>query len=281
MTTMRTFLLMLALTMLIVVICVGVWGSAGANLGIGIAVVTNLLSYWFADKAVIAMTGAREVRPGEFPQLAPIVQRLANAAGLPMPKLYVLDTAESNAFATGRDPEHSAVAVTTGIMNSLSQAELAGVIAHELAHIKHRDILISAIAATMAGIISQFAYVLRFSGLGANRNNSRTNPLTMIGIVLVAPLAATLIRLGISREREFAADEGGAGFSKDPMALASALAKIEQMSNQSPMNINPSTASLFIINPFSSQRILSLFSTHPPTQERIERLRALAQQKTP
>jgi heat shock protein HtpX len=281
MTTMRTFLLMLALTLLILFICIGVWGNAGANIGIGIAVVTNLLSYWFADKAVIAMTGARELRPGEFPQLTPIVQRLATAAGLPMPKLYVLETAEPNAFATGRDPEHSAVAVTSGIMNTLTEAELTGVIAHELAHIKHRDILISAIAATMAGIISQFAYVLRFGGMGSSRNNSRSNPLAIIAIVLVAPLAATLIRLGISREREFAADEGGAQFSQNPLALADALAKIEQVSSQSALNVNPSTASLFIVNPFTSQRIMSLFSTHPPTSERIERLRAIAKQMHP
>lgn len=280
MSIMRTFLLMLALTMLIVIICVAVWGNAGANIGIGIAVVTNILSYWFADKVVIAMTGARELRPGEYPQLAPIVQRLASAAAVPMPKLYVLDNPEPNAFATGRDPANSAIAVTAGIMNTLTEAELTGVIAHELAHIKHRDILISAIAATMAGIISQFAYLMRFNGIGNNRN-SRTNPLTTIAIMLVAPLAATLIRLGISREREFAADEGGAQFSQDPLALAKALAKIEQISTQSPMNINPGAASLFIINPFSSQQIMSLFSTHPPTSERIARLQEIAKQMQP
>lgn len=281
MTTLRTFLLMLALTMMIVVIGIAIWGNAGASYGIVLSIIMNIVSYWFADKAVIAMTGARPLKTGEYPQLTGMIQTLAQNAQLPMPAIYVLDTPEPNAFATGRDPEHGVVAVTTGIMNALNDNELAGVIAHELAHIKHRDTLISAIAATMAGIISQIAFLLRFSSFAGNRNTSRSNPFAVIAIIVVAPIAATLIRLGISRAREFAADEGGAHISGQPLALASALSKIERANTNSAPDINPSTSSLFIINPFSSQTLLSLFSTHPPTNERIARLQEIAKATTP
>jgi heat shock protein HtpX len=277
MTMMRTFLLMLALTMLVVIIGIALWGDAGASFGIIAAIIMNVLSYWFADKAVLAMTGARALAPGEHPKLVQMVQTLATNANLPMPKVYMIDTPEPNAFATGRDPEHGVVAVTRGIMQTLTDDELAGVIAHELAHIKHRDILISAIAATMAGIIAQTAYLFRFTG----GRGSRSNPLVILAIIIVAPLAATLIRMGISREREFAADAGGAQISNDPKSLARALQKIERAAQQSTPDINPSTASLFIVNPFSAQTIMNLFSTHPPTAERVARLEAMASQPRP
>lgn len=281
MNAMRTFLLMLVLTLIIVVIGVAVWGNAGASYGILLSIIMNVVSYWFADKAVLAMTGAQEVKSGEHPQLVRMVAQLAQNAQLPMPKVYILNTPEPNAFATGRDPEHGVVAVTTGIMHTLTDAELRGVIAHELAHIKHRDTLISAIAATMAGIITQLAYLLRFSSYTGSRGATRVNPLTAIVIIIIAPIAATLIRMGISRAREFAADAGGAQISGRPLDLANALAKIEQTSTNTLPNINPSTASLFIINPFSAQTIMSLFSTHPPTAERIKRLQEMAQSKHP
>lgn len=277
MTSIRTFLLMLALTMMVVIIGIALWGDAGASFGIAAAIITNLLSYWFADKAVLAMTGARAIAPGEYDALHQRVQALANNAQLPMPKLYLIDTPEPNAFATGRDPEHGVVAVTSGILRTLDEDELDGVIAHELAHIKHRDILISAIAATMAGIIAQTAYLFRFTG----GRGTRSNPLVILATIIIAPLAATLIRLGISRDREFAADAGGAAISRKPLALADALRKIEHVAQQSALDINPSTASLFIINPFSAQTVMSLFSTHPPTAERIARLQAIHAKQLP
>lgn len=277
MTSIRTFLLMLALTMMVVIIGIALWGDAGASFGIVAAIIMNLLSYWFADKAVLTMTGARAIAPGEHDALHQRVQALAHNAQLPMPKLYLIDTPEPNAFATGRDPEHGVVAVTSGILQTLDEDELDGVIAHELAHIKHRDILISAIAATMAGIIAQTAYLFRFSG----GRGTRSNPLVILAIIIIAPLAATLIRLGISRDREFAADAGGAAISRKPLALAAALRKIEHAAHQSAPDINPSTASLFIVNPFSAQTVMSLFSTHPPTAERIARLQAISAKQLP
>lgn len=272
---------MLVLTMIIVVIGIAVWGNAGASYGILLSIIMNVISFWYADQAVLAMTGAKEVNAQTHPQLVATVADLAANAQLPMPKVYVLNDAAPNAFATGRDPAHGVVAVTTGIMQTLNEQELRGVIAHELAHIQHRDTLISAVAATLAGIITQLAYLLRFSSFAGSRGSTRMNPIAVIAIIIVAPIAATLIRMGISRAREFAADAGGARISQQPLALARALAKIEQSSGTTVPDINPSTASLFIINPFSSQSIMSLFSTHPPTAERIARLEALARSMKP
>jgi heat shock protein HtpX len=236
----------------------------------------NFLAYWFSDKMVLSMYGAREVDAASAPQFHAIVRELAAAAGLPMPRVYVIDEAQPNAFATGRNPEHAAVAATTGILQLLTTRELRGVMAHELAHVKHRDILTSTIAATMAGAISSIAHL---GFLFGGRDEERPNPIIALLVMIVAPIAAMLIQFAISRAREFGADSGGAEISGDPQALASALEKIERYAKGLPMTPaeqHPETAQMMIINPLSAEGIAGLFSTHPATRERVTRLLALA-----
>lgn len=275
----RTAVLMTVMTVLVVAIGGSIAGQGGATLGVIIAIVMNLLSYWNSDTLVLAMTGARPFGVGDNPAIPQLVADLAQRAQIPTPKVYIVESAEPNAFATGRDPEHGVVAVTTGIMRTLNHDELAGVIAHELSHIKNRDTLVSAISASMAGVITQFAYLLRWSSLlGGNRQRGGTSMLSSLALMIVAPLAATLIQMGISRTREFAADEGAAQITGKPLALADALTKIDTQTHATQTTTiaaNPATASLFIINPFNGG-LAAWFSTHPPTADRVVRLHELA-----
>jgi heat shock protein HtpX len=228
-----------------------------------------------SDKIVLKMYHAREVTPAESPDLYSMVQRLAERAGLPMPKVYIVDTPMANAFATGRDPKHAAVAVTTGIMRILNRNELEGVVAHELAHVKNRDTLISTVAATIAGVITFLASMAQWSLIFGGGDDDGGNPVGMLVMAILAPIAAAIIQMAISRGREFGADSGGANISGDPQALASALAKLEAGNSTVRADVNPSTAHMFIVNPLKGSSIASLFSTHPRTEERIKRLRSM------
>jgi heat shock protein HtpX len=270
MNSLKTFLLMGALTALALLIGNAVGGQSGMVVAFGVAALMNFGSYWFSDKIVLAMYGAREVSESDAPKLFYTVRQLAAADGLPMPRVYIIPAAQPNAFATGRDPSHAAVAVTEGIMRILNEDELEGVLAHELSHVKNRDVLIGTIAATMAGAImmlSRFAFFF-----GGRDDEEGRNPLAGLVALIVAPLAAILIQMAISRGREYGADEGGARISGKPHALASALRKLERGAEAVPMDANPATAHMFIMNPFSARGVAGLFSTHPPTQERIARL---------
>ena len=250
-------------------------GSQGMVFMFGIAVLMNFVSYWFSDKIVLRMYNAQEV--GSSHPLYETVARLARQANLPMPRVYVLPSESANAFATGRSPSHAAVAATQGILRLLDQRELEGVLAHELSHVRHRDILTSSVAATLAAAIMMAArtasYAAMFGGMGG-RNDDRegSNPIGMLLMVFLAPLASLLIQSAISRSREFAADAGGAAIAGTPYGLADALRKIERASKQVPLDANPATAHLFIVKPFSAGGLMALFSTHPPTEQRIERL---------
>jgi heat shock protein HtpX len=271
----RTGLLLAALTGLFVGVGYLIGGQGGMMIAFLIAVAMNFFAYWNSDQLVLRMYGAREVDAGSAPQLHSIVRTLAQRAGLPMPRLYIIDSEQPNAFATGRNPEHAAVAASTGLLRTLSADEVAGVIAHELTHVKNRDTLTMTITATLAGAIGMLANFGLFFG------NSRENPLGPIGILLVsilAPIAALLVQMGISRSREYAADRGGAEISGAPLSLASALAKIERRAEQTrnfAAEANPATAHLFIINPLHGG-LAGLFATHPSTAERIRRLQAMA-----
>lgn len=276
--------LLTALTVLFVMIGQAIGGSGGMVIAIVMAVVMNGAAYWFSDRMVLAMSGARELQEGEHPWLRDMVTRLAANANLPMPKLYIMETDVPNAFATGRDPKNGVVAVTTGIMRLLDRDELAGVVAHELAHIKHRDTLLSAIVATIAGAITMIAnmgqWALMFGGLGGSDDEEgQGNFAGGLLMLFIAPIAAILIQMGISRAREFHADEGGANILGDPRPLASALEKIERYAQgaHEPLTTNPATTSLYIINPLSGASMLRWFSTHPPTEQRVARLLALAE----
>lgn len=239
----------------------------------------NFFAYWFSDKAVLKMYNARQVDETSSPYLYNMVRELAQRAGLPMPKVYIIDEAQPNAFATGRNPQHAAVAATTGIMSMLNERELRGVMAHELTHVKNRDTLISTISATIAGAISVLAQFGMF--FGGRGDGERANPILQILIMILAPIAAMVIQMTISRTREFGADRGGAEISGDPQALASALAKIDSYARGIPMHTaeqHPETAQMMIINPLSGRNLAGLFSTHPATQDRIAKLQAMARQ---
>jgi heat shock protein HtpX len=259
----------------------GVGGAIGGAQGMVIAFLLgagmNFFAYWFSDKMVLRMYNAQEVDETSSPYLYNMVKELAQRAQIPMPRVYLIDEAQPNAFATGRNPDHAAVAATTGILQMLSARELRGVMAHELSHVKHRDILISTISATIAGAISSLA---QFGMLfGGSRGGERANPIVSIIVMILAPIAAMLIQMAISRSREFEADRGGAEISGDPHALADALAKIDAYARGIPMHTaeaHPETAQMMIMNPLSGGGIRGLFSTHPATEERIGRLRAMA-----
>ncbi len=245
-------------------------GGQGMIAGLVFAAVMNFGSYWFSDKIVLSMYRATEVGPGH--RLYEIVRRLAERAGLPQPRCYVIPQDSPNAFATGRNPEHSAVAATEGILRVLNDDELAGVIGHELAHVKHRDILTSSIAATLAAAIMMLARFAMFLGGGRSNDREGANPIALIATIILAPIAAVLIQATISRSREYAADAGGARIAGSPHGLVNALRKIEAVARGVPLDANPATAHMFIIKPFSLAGIGSLFSTHPPTEKRIAAL---------
>ena len=274
----KTAVLMAAITALFMAIGAMIGGQTGMMLALVVAVGMNFFSYWFSDTLVLKMYSAREVDETSAPQFYAMVRELAARAELPMPRVYLIDEDAPNAFATGRNPEHAAVAATTGILRVLSAAELRGVMAHELAHVKHRDILISTVSATMAGAISMLANFAMFFG-GRDSNGRHSNPLVGILVAILAPIAAGLIQMAISRAREFEADRGGAEISGDPAALASALTKIHRYAQGIPMEVaerHPETAQMMIMNPLSGGGLAGLFSTHPPTEERVEALLAMA-----
>jgi heat shock protein HtpX len=276
----KTVILMAALTALFMLVGQWLGGTTGMIIALLLVGVMNFSAYWFSDRLALAMTGAQEVSPTQAPDLYYLVQRIAQASGLPMPRVYIIPDASPNAFATGRDPKHAAVAVTTGILNLLSERELAAVLAHELGHIRNRDTLISTIVATMAGAITQLAYfaqwALLFGGFGRNDDEEHGNAFGGLLMVIVAPIAATLIQLAVSRAREYEADATGARLIGDPLALASALRKLQLGVSRQPMDVNPATAHLFIVNPLSAGELAGLFSTHPPLEERIRRLERMA-----
>jgi len=274
---MKTAILMAAITALFMAIGSVLGGRQGMMIALVVALGMNFFSYWFSDKLVLKMYNAQEVDETSAPQFYGMVRELAQRAQLPMPKVYLINEESPNAFATGRNPEHAAVAATTGILRVLSERELRGVMAHELAHVRHRDILISTVSATMAGAISMLANFAMFFG-GRNNEGRSTNPIVGILVMLLAPLAASLIQMAISRAREFEADRGGAEISGEPQALASALQKIERIAKGIPLEAterHPETAQMMIMNPLSAGGLRGLFSTHPSTDERVEKLMAM------
>ena len=270
----KTTLLLALMSGVLLVLGETFGGSGGLVMAFGLAVVMNFTSYWFSDRIVLAMYRAKPVGP-EHP-LHQITARLAQRAGLPMPKVYIIPDDSPNAFATGRSPSHAAVAATEGIMRILDEREIEGVIAHELAHVKHRDILISSVAATMAAAIMMIARMAQFAAFfGGGRSDNReggTNPIALLATIILAPVAAMLIQSAISRSREFGADRGGAEIAGTPYGLVDALKKLEIASKRIPMDANPATAHMFIMKPFTVKGMLSLFSTHPPTEARVRAL---------
>lgn len=276
----KTAMLLAAITALFGVIGAMMGGMVGMIIALLFALVLNFFSYWFSASMVLKMYQAQEVDANNSPYLYNMVKELAAKANLPMPKVYIINEDAPNAFATGRNPEHAAVAATTGIMKVLSERELRGVMAHELAHVKHRDILISTISATVAGAISALANFAMFF-VGRDDEGRPANPVVSILVAILAPIAATLIQFAISRAREFEADRGGAEICGDPEALASALKRIEAYAKGIPMQAaedHPATAQMMIINPLSAEGLQGLFSTHPKTQDRVDRLMALSQE---
>ena len=272
---------MLALIILFVLVGDIIAGKEGMIWAFIMAVMMNGIAYWFSDKIVLLMYGAKEVKEDDLPEIYTIIRELTTIMSLPMPKVYVIETQTPNAFATGRNPQHSAVALTTGILELLDKKELRGVITHELSHVKNRDTLISVIAATIAGAIFTLARLGQWALLfGSGRRDERgsSNPLGAIGLLLmiiIAPLAAMIIQLAISRSREYEADKSAAIATKEPLGLANALRKIYQAVQHRPLNVHPTTAHMFIVNPLKGENVLNLFSTHPPITERIKRLEEL------
>ena len=274
----KTAVLMAAITALFMAIGSLIGGHSGMMFALVAALAMNFFSYWFSDKLVLRMYNAQQVDETSAPQFYRMIAELAQRAGLPMPRVYLINEDAPNAFATGRNPEHAAVAATTGILRVLSERELRGVMAHELAHVRHRDILISTVSATMAGAISMLANFAMFFG-GRDDEGRPVNPIVGLLVMLLAPLAASLIQFAISRAREFEADRGGAELSGDPQALASALQKIQRHAQGVPLEAaerHPETAQMMIMNPLSGGGLSGLFSTHPSTEERVARLLAMA-----
>ena len=273
--SLKTVLLLGLLSGLLLALGEFLGGAQGLVTAFLFAGVMNFVSYWWSDKIVLKMYRAQEVGPEH--RLSVIVRRLATQAGLPMPKVYIIPDPSPNAFATGRNPSHAAVAATEGVLRLMTDHELEGVIAHELAHVKHRDILISSVAATVAAAIMMVARMAQFAaffGGGGGRNDERggSNPFALLATIIVAPIAAMLVQAAISRSREFDADAGGAKIAGNPYGLADALRKLESASRQIPLDANPATAHMFIIKPFSAGGLMNMFSTHPPTEQRIAKL---------
>jgi heat shock protein HtpX len=281
--TLKTTLLLAALTGLLVAIGGLLGGTYGMVLGFTIALIMNFGSYWFSDKIALKMAGAREVSYSEAPELHDMVSRLAQASGLPKPRVAIVEADAPNAFATGRNARNGLVAVTTGILRILDRRELEAVLAHELGHIRNRDILVSAIAATIAGAITMIAQIGQFAMIfGSHNDDEEDSGGGLLGgllMIFLAPLAATIIQLAISRSREFGADKTGAHVGGDPEALASALEKLEAYSKRIPLNVNPAVSHLFIVKPLTGFSMQNLFSSHPSTEERVARLRQMAQAK--
>ena len=272
----RTTVLLAVMTALIIWIGQLFGGRQGMIIALLLAAGMNFFSYWYSDNIVLKMYRAQEVSPQQAPELYEMVQTLSRNAGLPMPKLFIIPKESPNAFATGRNPEHAVVAVTQGLHNIKDRDEVTGVLAHELAHVKNRDILIGSIAATMAGAIMVLASMARWTAIfggGSNDDEGGGGAIGLIAMSLLAPFAAMIIQMAISRSREYLADSTGAGFAGTPEGLAGALDKLGRYSKKLPMNANPSTAHMFIVNPLSGRSLMSLFSTHPPLEERIARLR--------
>ena len=274
----KTAMLLAVLTAMLVLIGGAIGGQHGMLIALVFAFVMNFVSYWWSDRIVLAMYGAQEVSEAQAPELSSMVRRLATKAGVPMPRLYIIPSEQPNAFATGRNPAHAAVAVTEGIMRILDNEELEGVLAHELSHVLNRDVLISTIAATLAGAITYLAHMAQwaaFMGGGRNNDDDAPSPVAMIAMAVIAPIAAMLVQLAVSRSREFHADATGARLAGRAYPLAKALEKLDMAAHAIPMNANPATAHLFIMNPLSGASLMRLFSTHPSTEERIARLRAM------
>lgn len=271
----KTVFLMTLMTILVMLFGNALGGRGGMQMAFIFAMVMNFGSYWFSDKMALSMTRSRPVSQEEYPELYAIVEKLAYNADLPMPRIYITPSHQPNAFATGRNPKHSAVAVTEGIMQILNREELEGVLAHELAHIKNRDILISSLAAVLAGVITMLAdwaqWALLFGGLGGDDEEGASG-LAALPMIILGPIAAILVQMGISRSREFLADATGAEIAGNSYGLAQALIKLERGSATIPMNVNPAASHMFIVNPFNAKRLASLFSTHPSTEERVKRL---------
>jgi len=279
--TLKTTALLAALTVLFVLIGGMVGGEQGMVVAFLFAGLMNFASYWWSDRIVLWMYGAQEVTEAQAPQFHALVRRLAQGAGLPMPRVFIIPTDTPNAFATGRNPQHAAVAATQGILRILTPDELEGVMAHELGHVLHRDILISSIAATLAGAIMMLARMAQWAAFFGGGRSSEDDEggaggiLGLVALAVVAPLAAMLIQMAISRAREYLADAAGAKISRKPQALADALEKLERGATTLPMQANPATAHMFIVNPLRGSSVLRLFSTHPPVAERVARLRAM------
>jgi heat shock protein HtpX len=282
MNTLKTTFLMALLTVLLVTAGGMLGGQGGIIIAFIFALIMNGVSYWFSDKIVLRMYGAREIGPEDAPNLHRIVQELALRAQMPMPKLYVIPEETPNAFATGRNEKNAAVAVTQGILRILDEAELRGVLAHELSHVKNRDILVGTIAATMAGAISMLANMAHWGMIFGGRSDNREggHPIVSLLMIIVAPLAAMLVQMAISRSREFGADATGAAISADPLSLANALRKLHLGVERIPMEANPATAHMFIVNPLTGGGLMTLFSTHPPMEERVRRLESMGNRRT-
>jgi heat shock protein HtpX len=274
----KTVLLLAGMTAFLIVVGKLIGGRSGMYLAFILAVGMNFFSYWFSDKIVLKMYGAQEVTPADAPQLHQIVDELVREANIPKPRVYIIPDDSPNAFATGRNPEHAAVAATEGIMRLLTPAELKGVLAHEIGHVQNRDILISTIAATMAGAIMILADMARFGaifGMGGRDNEEGPGIIGILVMSIIAPIAAMLIQMAISRSREYLADETGAHLAHNPESLARALEKLSLGVQRAPMNASPATAHMFIVNPLTGSSLMNLFSTHPPIEERVARLRAM------
>jgi heat shock protein HtpX len=278
--TLKTGILLILLAALLMAIGGAVGGQSGVVVALLIALAMNGISYWYADKIVLGMYRAREISEAEAPDLYAVVRRLAQHAGIPMPRVYLVASDTPNAFATGRNPQHAAVAVTTGILRLLNQHELEGVLAHELAHVKNRDTLIMTITATIASAVMFLANMAQwaalFGGFSRDEEDRGGGILGALVVAIVAPIAATLVQMAISRSREFAADTAGAQLSGTPHELANALEKLDDTVKRIPAQVSPATAHMFIVNPLSGQRLATLFSTHPPIEERVRRLRRMA-----
>lgn len=276
MNTLKTTFLMALLTVLLVTAGGAFGGQQGMVMALVFAAVMNGVSYWFSDRIVLRMYGAKKVEPGQAPKLHAIVQELTQRANMPMPKLYLIPSATPNAFATGRNERHATVAVTEGILRLLDESELRGVLAHELSHVRNRDILVGTIAATMAGAISMLANMAHWGMIFGNRGQDRGHPIVTLLMIILAPLAALFVQMAISRRREYGADSTGAFISADPLSLANALRKLQRGVERVPMEANPATAHLFIVNPLLGGGLRNLFSTHPPIEERVRRLENMA-----
>ncbi|OGU59625.1 MAG: protease HtpX [Ignavibacteria bacterium RBG_13_36_8] len=279
MNSFKTFILMAVMMVLLILVGSALAGESGMIIAFVISLAMNFGSYWFSDKIVLAIYRAKEASRQQYPELYDIVEKLSQNALLPMPKVYVMNNSTPNAFATGRNPNHAAVAVTTGLLEILNRDEIAGVISHELTHVKNRDILVGTIAATLVGTITFIARLAGYAAIfGGGRSRDNSDGISTLILIILSPIIAILIQLAISRSREYMADQGGASISGRPLALASALNKLSQVNKQLPMkNAGASSAHMFIINPLSAKSFTRIFSTHPPIEERIKRLQEIAQ----